>query len=237
MNYEQKYKEALERAKKWRNAPNSDKIPTYANRVIEEIFPELKESEDERIVKCLLNYFHHVRYNGLDLKGTDVDEVITWLEKQREQNHADKVEPKFKVGDWISTTLQIVNVDINKELYWFNDGSYLPFADEEYLHLWTIKDAKDGDVLSYVTGEGDLWIMIYWSLYEPYKGHVHYHTLLVNEKFTNKGTCCIYIDNLRPATKEQRELLFQKLKESGYRWDEDKKEVIRYERFVSRTEG
>ena len=228
MDYEKKYKEVLERAKdmmSYREIRRED---------MEYLFPELKESEDERIVKCLLNYFHHVRYNGLDLKGTDVDEVITWLEKQREQNHADKVEPKFKVGDWIiltvdelSATLQIVNVDINKELYWFNDGSYLPFADEGCLRLWTIKDAKEGDVLSYVTDEGDLWIMIYRSLYEPYEGHVHYHTLLINDNFTNKGTCYICIDNLRPATKEQRELLFQKLKESGYEWLADKKDLIK----------
>ena len=54
MDYEQLYKDALERAKKWYNAPNADKIPTYSNRVIEEIFPELKESEDERIRKALI---------------------------------------------------------------------------------------------------------------------------------------------------------------------------------------
>lgn len=68
--------------------------------------------------------------------------------------------------------------------------------------------------------------MLYWSLYEPYEGHVHYHALLINDDFTNKGTCCICIDNLKPATKEQRKLLFQKIKESGYEWLADKKELI-----------
>lgn len=51
---------------------------------LESIFPELKENKDEKIVRCLLNYFNHVRYNGLDLRGTDIDEVIVWLEKQSE---------------------------------------------------------------------------------------------------------------------------------------------------------
>jgi hypothetical protein len=32
-----------------------------------------------------------------------------------------------------------------------------------------------------------------------------------------------------PATKEQRDLLFQKMKEAGYEWDSNKKELIRYE--------
>lgn len=40
----QRYDEAIERAKKWYNAPNINKIPTYGNRVIEEIFPELKDA-------------------------------------------------------------------------------------------------------------------------------------------------------------------------------------------------
>lgn len=33
MDYEKKYKEALERAKKWRNAPNADKIPTNEQKI------------------------------------------------------------------------------------------------------------------------------------------------------------------------------------------------------------
>ena len=42
------YDEAIERAKKWQNESNIDKID---NRIIEEIFPELKESDDEKIRK------------------------------------------------------------------------------------------------------------------------------------------------------------------------------------------
>lgn len=51
MNYEKLYNDALERAKKWYNAPNADKIPTYCNRVIEEIFPELKEKETNQVIE------------------------------------------------------------------------------------------------------------------------------------------------------------------------------------------
>jgi len=82
MDYEKKYKDALDRAKEKYSACSAPALLEY-------IFPELKESEGERIVKCLLNYFNHVRYNGLDLKGTDVDEVIAWLEKQGEQKPID----------------------------------------------------------------------------------------------------------------------------------------------------
>lgn len=54
--------------------------------------------------------------------------------------------------------------------------------------------------------------MEYQSLYKPYEGFVHYHKLLVNDKLTGKGTCSISIDNLKPATKEQGDILFQMVK-------------------------
>ena len=48
MNYEQKYKEALERAKKIHNQTEFD----YEKGMMEAIFPELKESEYEQQCKC-----------------------------------------------------------------------------------------------------------------------------------------------------------------------------------------
>lgn len=92
------------------------------------------------------------------------------------------------------------------------------------IRLWTIEDAKEGDALSYVTDEGDLWLMIYWCLYKPYEGHVHYHALLVDDVFTNEGTCCICIDNLKPASKEQRDLLEKAMTDARCTFDFDKKE-------------
>ena len=144
------------------------------------------------------------------------------------------LKPKFNVGDWIVSANgkvnQVISVDadnVDFEGYTLDDGVYFSGTWCNSYHLWTIKDAKEGDVLSYKTDEGDLWIMLYWSLYEPYEGHVHYHALLVNDDFTDKGTCCICIDNLKPATIEQHELLFRKMKEEGYQWDKNKKELIK----------
>lgn len=144
------------------------------------------------------------------------------------------LKPKFNVGDWIVSANgkvnQVISVDadnVDFDGYTLDDGVYFSGTWCNCYHLWTIKDAKEGDVLSYETDDGDLWIMIYWSLYEPYEGHVHYHALLVNDGFTDKGTCCICIDNLKPATIEQHELLFRKMKEEGYQWDKNKKELIK----------
>ena len=147
------------------------------------------------------------------------------------QKPDEKTEPKFKFGDWVvdkNGTLQQI-LSYKNGIYKHTNGYSSKMFEDEW-RLWDItKDAKDGDVLAYVTDEEDLWIMIYWSLYEPYEGHVHYHALLVNDNFSDKGTCCICINDLKPATKEQRDIFFQKMKEAGYKWNADTKELKKIE--------
>jgi hypothetical protein len=78
------YDEVIERAKKWRNAPNADKIPTYASRVVDNIFPELSESEDEKIRKAIKMHFEidsHLSYSGINKKN-----ILDWIEKQANKN-------------------------------------------------------------------------------------------------------------------------------------------------------
>ena len=92
------------------------------------------------------------------------------------------------------------------------------------MHLWTIQDAKDGDVLA--TSEGAF----------IYNGN--------NDGCRCPGCYCGIdtLGNFRigvehhwtgkpvfPATKEQRDLLFKKMKEEGYEWDADKKELKKIE--------
>ena len=84
MDYKEKYEKALCNAKKWLNAPNVDKIPTFANRVIEEIFPELKKSEDERIRKRLYTLVHDMGSDILQSYLLTKTDTLAWLEKQGE---------------------------------------------------------------------------------------------------------------------------------------------------------
>ena len=181
--------------------------------------------------------------NNCDQQGSCVSPCpMKLVEKQGEQKPADKVEPKFEIeeGEWYICIRDLLDNYANRAFckgYIYlstQNGSLIPsnsnvpfkiVCPDTYFRHWTIQDAKDGDVLSYATDEEDLWIMIYRSLYEPYEGHVHYHALLVNNNFSDKGTCCICIDDLKPATNEQRDLLFQKMKESGYEWDAENKKL------------
>ena len=123
------------------------------------------------------------------------------------------------------------------------DGSVItrPIQDVDRLaSAFTIQDGKDGDVLALSWLEDkNLWekIIIFKKYHsEGIKGICSmpcvegYGNTFKNGKlaFTDEEvpyhsktwTC-----NLHPATKEQRDLLFQKIKEAGYEWDAEKKEL------------
>ena len=72
-----RYEEALERAKKG--------LP------IDEVFPELKESEDERIRKGLLEIFNKAQFG--EWGKLKIKDIIAWLEKQKEQKSAECIVP------------------------------------------------------------------------------------------------------------------------------------------------
>lgn len=120
MNYEQKYKEALKRAKEWYFAPNSDKIPTYANRVIEEIFPELKESEDERMLNLLKKYVHYnISDMALEADHITREHLVSWLEKQC-KNDTQVILPQFTFDDILALQCcmeTVKKVQEDKDLY------------------------------------------------------------------------------------------------------------------------
>lgn len=89
MDYEKKYKEALEQAKAF-----IEKGGEYIRQVMESIFPELKESEDERIRKELLEEIEFIiphddetDSEGLILPSyhARIDRYKSYLERQKEQ--------------------------------------------------------------------------------------------------------------------------------------------------------
>ena len=101
-SYEQAYKNALERARKvHRNYKNLFPEDSYSED-IEEIFPELRESEDERIRKWIIKVIEQEGFRYLD-ETYDQENALAWLEKQKEQkpvewSEEDSVKPKFKPG-------------------------------------------------------------------------------------------------------------------------------------------
>ena len=85
MDYKEKYEQALEKAKEYNNVYKDHTMMSYAKGALEEIFPELAESEDERIRKRLIDFFKDWRENRSHCWGIAVSKILAWLEKQGEE--------------------------------------------------------------------------------------------------------------------------------------------------------
>ena len=181
-------------------------------------------------------------------------DIVAWFEKQggqpKEATYTHEVEtgngnikslvtekvqlPKFKVGDWVvyecgeeTATLQIARI-VGKT-YVFSDGTTLSVADEDTLRLWDInKDAKGGDVLYAKSSYFKEYLFMFSSftgdnVISTHFGYDVFHGTF-DKKLTRFGRKEDFI-SVTPATKGQRDLLFQKMKETGYEWDAEKKKL------------
>ena len=169
MDYKQKYKEALTWVESIYHELSHDR-----QMEAEAFFPELKESEDEKIRKEILSFCQGRadNYPNAPMYGNN-RKWIAWLEKQGknpqgksalEAINEEKVESKFHEGDWLCENelnnyarfiqiLETVNVQgkeryrISRDIH--NDEDIVEFDFiEKYYHKFDIKDAKDGDVLA-----------------------------------------------------------------------------------------
>lgn len=274
------------------NIPQGYEARIEGNKVI----VETKENEYERI--WIINYLsNRILNSNIIAEKENLKKAIAWLEKKGEQKPADKVEPKFKIGDYVKNVndkrepiYEIVYMD--KECYiceyrgkermgdkavmhfafdnpylrlvepkfkvgdiitngkiigkvdenennkyhgWFGYDKdlsvhYADIPDVENWHKWTIEDAKDGDVLCtknkcpfiYDKGRYNNGLAYYYAgidvsgnlnIKSPHNMLAHFGRL----------------DNIRPATKEQRDLLFEKMHEAGYEWDAEHKQLNKIE--------
>lgn len=147
-----------------------------------------------------------------------------------ENETVNKTEPKFKVGDWIVNRLgNIWHIDsFDAKNYQVTntkgEHNYFPINIQDRMHLWTIADAKPGDVLA--TEPIDAYPSPFVAIYKIRRPDYFnsYCLIRFDGKFYEADTGHS-IENIYPATKEQRDLLFQKMKEAGYEWDAEKKEL------------
>ena len=145
--------------------------------------------------------------------------------KKIEQKPADKHEHKFKVGNWITNghcTCQITFIDSR---YWYSKSCVLGdiTSIDKTFHLWSINDAQDGDVLATPN-----YIYIFNSIDKETETVAFYCLMKKSDEHFSFGDCKIHdeILNSIPATKEQRDTLFAKMKEAGYEWAADTKELM-----------
>lgn len=150
------------------------------------------------------------------------------------------VEHKFEVGDWLvyndgntfaygSREVQIKTIENDRYFFTQNTNGSRKFIDN-HCRLWTIQDAKDCDLL-YSLDSKQPFI---YKVRPQFSQAIGYCCINKFGDFavwdTNK--CIICTDKYIPATKEQRDLLFQKMKEAGYEWDADKKELLKIKHYA-----
>lgn len=145
MDYKEKYEMALEGIQEILSSGEDSIKMSRLQLRLQGIFPELKESENW-IPKEIIKY--------LKEKGDFRSCWIAWLEKQGEQKPADKVEPKFKVGQTIkkedfNPRFPIVKIE---DGFYYNDmGDHFPFTDQDNWKLVEQNSAwgvEDEDILN-----------------------------------------------------------------------------------------
>lgn len=177
----------------------------------------------------------HLTKEGCYVNREDAECIFFPSKDQRDWNkfvahwYKKEPEPKFKVGDWVvnkfGDSWHIVNLD--KKNYQVSDEkgnyNYFPISKQDEMHLWTIQDAKDGDIICYRDE-----ISLYKNEIEncnkqdtTFGGFVYYCCYDSKRFITNSFYFLTGQDeiDIYPATKEQRDLLFQKIKEAGYKWN------------------
>lgn len=161
------------------------------------------------------------------MKGEEEVPMATMDEEEHQSGGP--VQTKFKNGDWISDGQHTRHIlSHNDHYYMFEDGTAYHIIDiDKKYHSWTIKDARNGDVLVSISPSGSeqmTQVFVFREIKDRdyVKGAVEYHCRLVEGEFKiNKGGYMGTSDgNFIPADTTIRRGLFKKMEASGYRWDD-----------------
>lgn len=182
-------------------------------------------------------YEFNLPNRGYDIYAFAKD-LLVWLEKQGEQEEPQVyetedgkiitysetdgykfVEPKFHEGDWVVNKFgDSWHIDsLDKKNYQVSDvkgnWNYFPISKQDEIHLWTIQDARDGDVLAAHECYGIFKEIDGLNI----KCYCAYHYLGFNP--------CFYRDTVQnknaffPATKEQQDALMKAINDAGCEWN------------------
>lgn len=200
------------------------------------------------LLKCGLEFIRTIesdkqiltdnRFGGCSFRfPTRYDKSI----KQGEQKHDNNVEPKFHEGEWIINNEHnnVAKVlEINNEQYRLDYGDTvgtitIALIDNDY-HLWTIQDAKPGDVLA-----TENFIFIFKNIDNGNGVHYYCHYEISKHEDDNQfgvalpqslmGRVGNSISHYSPASKEQRDTLIKAMTDAGYEWDAGNKQLKKIE--------
>ena len=126
MDYEKAYKKALETARDFLDFYKDN--PVQAQKFID-IFPELAESEDERIIRAIIDalYSHTNSINLLSSRGYQMGDIEAYLEKQKENIEKEYVFRPLAGTDIKTAALQAIRrANQRGMLVLAFNGAYIP---------------------------------------------------------------------------------------------------------------
>lgn len=133
------YDEALEKARKRVLIEPQD----HTDAILKDIFPELRENENERIRKEMIDFLNQYKEDGL--RGVDITPWIVYLEKQKEQKPVEWNSVKIN-GKPIPTENQSVDISL---VNWSEED-----ADMLNSCISSIEEAKENRYV-YMEPDGD----------------------------------------------------------------------------------
>ena len=176
----------------------------------------LDDPRVQELAKKLCSEYAQKLYNPSVLSNSPNTE-------KNEQKSANKIEPRFKVGDWVVQNYNLLKIRyVGNEYYCFETvDAYVDYMlvseiDSLY-HLWTIQDAKVGDVLEF-EDHGRLVIGILSGINKT-TDKVDVSCLLEDNKFKLGVFYNLDTVSPHPAIKEQRDILMKAMNNAGYKWN------------------
>jgi len=197
---------------------STSKAKAYCQKLIDTLVKE-GYSTDAKIVSGCLK-----QMNGEKVAMATMDEHMP----------TDKIKPKFHEGDWITNGNAIYHISNIRDdgFYCFDHdtSSDMILYIDNTCHLWSIKDATDGDVLV-----SELWetIILFRGIKDDnidfYCDYDFAKISIPEDRFTiNNGQHYGSVEDsidFHPATKEQCDTLMKAMADAGYIFDFEKKEL------------
>lgn len=155
MDYKEKYEQALERCKKEFNFNNLAYSHEEIKQRLEHIFPELKESEDEKIRKQILDCFKTMKQQGCfpSKHKEQYNSWIAWLEKQKERGPLSKDE-EYTLARIIEYLEDNDCPSAWKDLLY--NVYTLPYQKEQKSAEWSEEDEKNFNTILNLMRDSDL---------------------------------------------------------------------------------
>lgn len=129
------YDKALNKARQLLDYPT-----TNFRRDLDDLFPELKESEDERIRKAISQCVEDMRGQFEKLYSVHHKDAIAWLEKQAPRITPEEKPLKESKNERIRKTLFdfFVSIDVSHILAWLDNQKSVVWSEEDEKHLETL---------------------------------------------------------------------------------------------------